>query len=95
MATYLELKQQAEALMQQAEQARKQELAQAVEQVRKIMSDYGLSMQDIAGTTAKTRGKAAVKYRGPNGQAWSGRGRKPGWLTQALKDGRTLGDFAV
>ena len=95
MATYLELKQQAEALMQQAEQARKQELSEAVEQVRKIMSDYGLSIQDIAGSSPKTRGRVAAKYRGPNGETWSGRGRRPGWLEQALKDGRTLGDFAI
>lgn len=29
---------------------------------------------------AGRRGKAAAKYRGPDGQLWSGRGRPPRWV---------------
>jgi DNA-binding protein H-NS len=37
-----------------------------------------------------------VKYRGPNGETWSGgRGRKPQWVMQALKEGRDIEEFAV
>jgi len=39
--------------------------------------------------------KRKIKYRGPQGQAWSGVGRKPVWVTDALAAGRTLQDFAV
>ena len=37
------------------------------------------------------------QYRGPNGETWTGgtRGRKPGWLTEALASGKTLADLAV
>jgi DNA-binding protein H-NS len=31
---------------------------------------------------AKPAGKASGAVRGPNGEVWSGRGRKPGWLHQ-------------
>ena len=39
--------------------------------------------------------KRKVKYRGPEGQPWSGVGRKPVWLVDALAAGRTLEEFAV
>ena len=40
--------------------------------------------------------KSPIKYRGPNGETWSGgRGRKPQWVTQALQQGRDLEEFAV
>lgn len=39
--------------------------------------------------------KRKIKYRGPQGQAWSGVGRKPVWVTEALAAGRTLQEFAV
>ena len=36
-----------------------------------------------------------VKYRGPNGEEWSGRGKRPAWLKEALNAGRQLEDFAI
>ena len=41
------------------------------------------------------RKKIAPKYRGPNGDTWSGRGIKPRWLTSALKEGKTLDEFLI
>ena len=38
---------------------------------------------------------AAVKFRSPSGQTWSGRGRKPTWLTQAEAAGQSAEDFRV
>ena len=44
----------------------------------------------------KGKGQAApVKYRGPNGETWAGRGMKPVWLREQLDGGRSLADFAV
>ncbi|NLC36998.1 MAG: H-NS histone family protein, partial [Alcaligenaceae bacterium] len=40
MATYLELKAQAEALMQQAEQVRKNEIAEIVAEIKAKMAQY-------------------------------------------------------
>jgi DNA-binding protein H-NS len=39
--------------------------------------------------------KRRIKFRGPDGQAWSGVGRKPGWVTDALAGGKALADFEV
>lgn len=103
MATYLELKQQAEKLLAQAEQMREQEIADAISDIKEKIRLYGLTAQDL-GLAASGPGRAgraksappAAKYRGPNGESWSGgRGRKPQWITQALKEGRSLEEFAV
>jgi DNA-binding protein H-NS len=39
--------------------------------------------------------KVAPKYRGPNGETWSGRGLKPRWLTTAMNEGKELHDFLI
>ena len=36
-----------------------------------------------------------AKYRGPEGQQWSGRGIAPKWLNNLLIDGKTREDFLI
>lgn len=50
-----------------------------------------------AGSKAKTKSTTVVaaKYRGPNGEAWSGRGLTPRWLAALLAQGQTKEEFAV
>jgi DNA-binding protein H-NS len=48
------------------------------------------------GTPSPQKGvKRRVKFRGPDGQAWSGVGRKPVWVVEALAAGRSLEEFAA
>lgn len=103
MATYLELKEQAEKLLAEAEKLREQEIADAIADIKRKMELYGLTAADLGlskgigpGSFRPKAPKAAVKYRGPNGETWSGgRGRKPQWVTEALQQGRSLEEFAV
>lgn len=49
---------------------------------------------------AKPKKKAAgvsvaAKYRGPNGETWSGRGLTPRWLATLLAQGQTKEAFAI
>jgi DNA-binding protein H-NS len=37
----------------------------------------------------------AVRYRGPGGEEWSGRGRTPRWLVAQEAEGRSREEFAV
>jgi len=37
----------------------------------------------------------AAKYRGPNGETWSGRGLTPKWLTSLIAQGQAKESFAV
>ena len=51
----------------------------------------GLDMQSIFSKMNGTKGK----YRGPQGQEWGGKGRKPAWLQEALDRGQQLEEFAL
>jgi len=37
----------------------------------------------------------APKYRGPNGETWSGRGLMPKWLAALVAQGRSKEEFAI
>ena len=91
MATYQELVAQKKELEAQIEAARKAELATAVAEVKRLVGEYGLSAADCGfGAPAKnTKYKVPVKYRGPNGEAWTGRGKTPAWVIAQEAAGRT------
>ncbi len=102
MATLKELLAQKEAIEQQIEQTKKQERGDAVNKVRALMAEYGLTVADIGGKSgAKAKsgggtGKVPAKYRdAATGDSWSGRGLQPRWLKAALASGKKLSDFAV
>lgn len=37
----------------------------------------------------------AAKFKGPNGETWTGRGLTPRWLATLLEQGRTKEEFAI
>ena len=41
------------------------------------------------------KGSAPMKYRGPGGETWAGRGRPPRWLSALEAEGNKREDFAV
>lgn len=93
MATYAEIQAQIAELQTQAEKARKEELNSAIGQIKALMDQHGLTIEDLQGVTKKARktspGKA--KYRDPvSGNEWTGHGRCPKWL-----DGKNKEDFAI
>lgn len=47
-----------------------------------------------AGKTVRT-GVVAAKYRGPEGETWSGRGLMPRWLAALVAQGRSREEFAI
>jgi DNA-binding protein H-NS len=103
MAKYSELMAQAKALMAQAEQARKEELAAVIADIKDKMKQYSITVADLGAASsgaAKRNGKsksaAPAKYRGPNGELWSGGpGRKPKWVLEALAAGKSLDEFLI
>lgn len=92
-------------LERQIIETQRNERAEAIAQVRALMSQYGLTLADIGGTAprapatrspARPAVKVAPKYRDPaTGQTWSGRGLQPNWLKAALAQGRKLDDFTI
>lgn len=45
--------------------------------------------------SAQAGSTVAPKYRGPNGETWSGRGLMPKWLSALVAQGRNKQDFAL
>jgi DNA-binding protein H-NS len=48
-----------------------------------------------AKVTRKSGTPVAAKFRGPNGETWSGRGLTPKWLTSLVAQGQSKESFAV
>jgi DNA-binding protein H-NS len=100
MTSYTELMAQAQALMAQAEQARKNELASVISEIKAKMKEFGITVADLGGTPGRKPGKAksasVAKYRGPNGELWAGGpGRKPEWVRNAMAEGKNIEDFRI
>jgi DNA-binding protein H-NS len=57
MATYVELKEQAEDLMRQAEAARKSEIGAAIADIKAKMAAYGITLDDLGGKAKAARGR--------------------------------------
>lgn len=103
MATYFELKAQAEKLMQQAEEVRKKEVAEVVADIKTKMQEYGITASDLGLgiSTKKTSKKVApsspviVRYKNDKGETWSGIGRQPQWIKDAIEEGKSKEDFSV
>lgn len=85
-----------EARKTEAEKKAKQD---AYEEMLAIAEKHGVSFEDAVSLhTSKGRApKAPAKYRNPENSAetWSGRGRKPTWVHDALNAGKSLEDFEI
>ena len=83
MATYQELKAQADALIKQAEEVRKMENREVIAEIRAAIREHGITADQLGFAPAGkgSRKTAPAKYRDPlTGKTWSGRGRTPLWL---------------
>ena len=49
----------------------------------------------VAGAKKVPGKPVAAKFRGPNGETWSGRGLSPRWLTTLVEQGASRDDFAI
>ncbi|SEB02943.1 H-NS family nucleoid-associated regulatory protein [Rubrimonas cliftonensis] len=77
------------------EERQKAEARAAAEAIAK---KFGFALSDlIQGNAPKKKPTPEAKYRHPERPAvtWSGRGRKPGWISEGLAAGKTLEDFAI
>ncbi|MBY6142312.1 H-NS histone family protein [Leisingera daeponensis] len=66
-----------------------------------IAERHGVAFEEVialhGGKGRKSSAKAAAKYTNPAdpSQTWSGRGRKPGWVHEALKAGKSIEDLEI
>lgn len=88
-----------QAKMDAAREAFRSETAQRAAALGLALEDLFPSAGKPAATSRKKRSDAgtqgSVKFRGPAGQEWSGRGRPPQWLTAAEAEGKSREQFRV
>lgn len=78
MASYKELKSQAEDLMRQAEAARKAETGAAIAEIKAKMAAYGITLADLGGKTRATKGRKSKAAKPAKGaKAKVSKPRKP------------------
>ena len=98
------------ALIHAVEEKRREKLEAAKQELiaefRAKASELGLSFEALLPRAGPQKARARkseknapakvpAKFRGPNGEEWSGRGRLPNWLSALEADGRKREEFAT
>ena len=74
---------------------------EARSQIQRLASDLNMTVEDLLSLDLKKKKSAKpvgkIKYRNPAnpGQTWTGRGKQPNWLKEALERGANKVDFAI
>ena len=78
---------------------------EAISAAEGVLKEHGFKLTDLfgdsvpakGGKTASGKGPVPAKYANPENpeETWSGRGRRPAWVREALDAGRSLGDFEI
>lgn len=105
---YDQLRELDQQVAQQLANAEKQEIKRAGEQIERIAESLSMSVPDLLNATGllthkvkKQSGAAATKgqarYQNPanRSETWTGRGRKPFWVTKYLEEGGALDALRV
>ena len=100
MPSYTELQREIARLMQQAEAARKAEVAAVIADIRAQMHAHGITVADLdrsPGRSSRVKGgTVAAKYRNQaTGETWTGRGKMPRWLQAQVNSGKRKEDFLI
>jgi DNA-binding protein H-NS len=84
---------------------REAERERVLGQMRELAATLGLTLEDVGrmergkggAVKAAAGGSVAPKYRHPSDPnlTWSGRGKRPTWIAEALAAGKSLEDLAV
>jgi DNA-binding protein H-NS len=103
MSTLIDIQKQIAALQAQEAEIKAREFNEKVVMIKETMDSYGITLQDIQGKSAKapraigakSANPAPAKYRGPNGESWSGRGLAPKWLTALIAGGHEKDEYLI
>lgn len=100
MSNYAELIAKRDELNRQIEAALKAERAGAIAKAKELVAQFQLTAADLGlgakpAAAPKVRKAVEAKYRGPNGETWTGRGRTPGWLASLEAKGQKRESFLI
>ena len=111
MSTLAQIRKQIEELQQKASEIQTREKESVLAEIRQKIVDYGITPQDLGLVPAKAprkarttkakprkaaKAKSEPKFRGPDGQMWSGgRGRKPAWVMEVINSGGDIEKYRI
>lgn len=76
-----------------------EEKARALKEIEALAAKNGYTLDELMGLprgkAGQTKKPVAIRFRSPEGQTWTGRGRTPTWLSEAIGKGASKDDFAV
>ncbi len=96
--TIAELRQLSESIEEEIRRRQEQAVTDFYAHAKEVADQLGMSVDDILKPPSKKRARklpspTSPQYQNEDGQTWSGTGRKPKWLTEAIAEGKTLDDF--
>lgn len=78
---------------------REAERERVLHQMRELAASLGMTLEDVLRQERGKTGTGVVppKYRHPDNPSltWTGRGKRPTWVTEALASGKTLEDLSI
>lgn len=103
MANLIDIQNQIAELQKQEAQIKAQEFDKTVQEIKDKMGAFGITLADLDGgksrprkaVVVKSSNPAPAKFRGPNGETWSGRGLMPRWLSALVASGLKKESFAI
>lgn len=71
--------------------------AEVLTELKADIALFAFTAADLFDTPkpAKTKDTREPKYADANGNTWAGVGKRPNWLTEALKAGKSQEDFEI
>lgn len=88
-------------LDKQIADAKATEKADAIAQIKQAMEDYEITVEDLVKksrsakkSSGAPRASVAPKYQ-LDDKTWTGRGKQPKWVAEALETGLTLEDLLI
>lgn len=76
-----------------------EEKARTLKEIEALAAENGYTLDELMrlprGKAVQPKKPVAIRYRSSEGQTWTGRGRTPTWLSDAIANGASKEDFAV
>ena len=90
LKTLLEQKQALENAIKEERERTAAARESAIADAKKLIDDHGLTRTDLFAPVI-----VAARYRGPNGEEWTGRGMAPNWLKDLEAKGFARDTFLI
>jgi DNA-binding protein H-NS len=97
-ASYKELVEARDAIDEALAKRKDEERSEVKRKIAELANESGFELTELfGGKRGGKRAASGAKYRNPKdaSQTWTGRGRKPNWLVEALGQGAKLESFEL